>query len=79
MWPKDKGWTFVNSPRDLIADWIEIDRPNQSMQVFVADKMEGHFTRNKGRLDRLYKWFQLAAISVGSSVILGSVQLAMSH
>lgn len=49
------------------------------MAVFLAQKMEGHFRKNKARLDRLYQWFQVAAISVGGSVILGSVQLAMTH
>ncbi len=49
------------------------------MQLFLAEKMEGHFKKNKTRLDRLYLWFQVAAISVGASVILGSVQLAMDH
>lgn len=79
LWPKNKGWTFVNSPSQLIADWVTIQRPEQSMQLFLAEKIEGHFKKNKGRLDRLYEWFQVAAISVGASVILGSVQLAMNH
>jgi hypothetical protein len=79
LWPKNEGWTFVNSPGQLIADWIKIQRPEQSMQLFLAEKMEGHFKKNKTRLDRLYEWFQVAAISVGASVILGSVQLAMHH
>lgn len=79
LWPKNKGWTFVNSPGQLIADWIEIERPEQSMQLFLARAMEGHFKKNKKRLDSLYEWFQAAAFSVGASVILGSVQLAMSH
>lgn len=79
LWPKSKGWTFVNSPGQLIADWIKIQRPEQSMQLFLAEKMEGHFGKNKTRLDRLYVWFQVAAISVGASVILGGVQLAMHH
>jgi hypothetical protein len=79
LWPKNKGWTFVNSPKQLISDWVEIDRPNESMQLFLAARMEDHFKKNKIRLDRLYEWFQAAAISVGASVILGSIQLAMSH
>jgi hypothetical protein len=79
LWPKNRGWTFVNSPGQLIADWIQIERLEESMAVFLAEKMEGHFKKNKGRLDRLYQWFQVAAISVGASVILGSVQLAMNH
>lgn len=78
LWPKNKGWTFVNSPGQLIADWIDTSRPEESMQVFLAETMEGHFKKNKARLDHLYLWFQAAAISVGTSVILGSVQLAMT-
>lgn len=79
LWPKNEGWTFVNSPGQLIADWIEIQRPEQSMKLFLARAMEGHFKGNKKRLDCLYRWFQAAAFSVGASVILGSVQLAMSQ
>ncbi len=79
LWPKNEGWAFVNSPGQLIADWIQIQRPEQSMQLFLAESIEGHFKKNKTRLDRLYGWFQAAAISVGASVILGSVQLAMHH
>lgn len=79
LWPKNEGWTFVNSPGQLVADWIEIERPDESMQIFLAQAMERHFKKNKVRLDRLYKWFQAAAISVGASVILGGVQLSMNH
>ncbi|HET7590382.1 MAG TPA: hypothetical protein VFK14_09425 [Solirubrobacterales bacterium] len=79
LWPKNRGWTFVNSPSQLIADWVEIDRQEESMPVFLAEKMEGHFKKNKRRLDRLYLWFQAAAVSVGASVILGSVHLATQH
>jgi hypothetical protein len=76
LWPKNKGWTFVTSSKQLTADWVKIDRPDESMQLFLAEKLEGHFDRNKERIDRLYEWFQAAAISVGASVILGSIQLA---
>ncbi|HEY6549837.1 MAG TPA: hypothetical protein VIY71_01410 [Solirubrobacterales bacterium] len=79
LWPKNKGWTFVTSPKILIADWVEIDRPDESLPIFLAEKLEAHFDKNKARLDGLYEWFQAAAISVGASVIMGSIQLATSH
>jgi hypothetical protein len=79
LWPKNEGWTFVNSPGQLISDWIETERPGESMQLFLARAMEGHFKKNKKRLDALYPWFQAAAFSVGASVILGSIQLAMNQ
>jgi hypothetical protein len=47
LWPKNKGWTFVNSPTQLIADWVDIQRPEQSMQLFLAEKIEGHFKKTK--------------------------------
>jgi hypothetical protein len=79
LWPKNEGWTFVTSPKQLIDDWVKIARPEESLPLFLAKCLEGHFDRNKERLDALYKWFQAAAFSVGASVILGSVQLAMNH
>lgn len=49
------------------------------MQRFLAEKLEEHFQANKKLLDELFMWFQVGAIAVGAEVILGGVQLAMSH
>lgn len=77
LWPpKDDAWTFVTGPKQLIEDWVKTERPDLSMQIFLAECLEGHYDANKERLDGLYRWFQVAAFSVGASVILGCVQLA---
>ena len=80
LWPPgDDAWTFVNSPKQLIEDWIKVDQEGQTLHVFLAGCLEEHYDKNEKRLLRLYKWFQAAAVSVGGSVILGCLQLAMSH
>jgi hypothetical protein len=78
LWPpKDDAWTFVTGPKQLIEDWVKIERPELSMQLFLAECLEGHYDANAKRLDGLYRWFQVAAFSVGASVILGCMQLAV--
>jgi hypothetical protein len=80
LWPPgDDAWTFVNSPKRLIEDWIKVDQEGQTLHVFLAGCLEDHYDKNEKRLLCLYKWFQAAAVSVGGSVILGCLQLAMSH
>lgn len=78
LWPpKDDAWTFVTGPKQLIEDWVKTERPDLSMQLFLAECLEGHYDANAERLDGLYRWFQVAAFSVGASVILGCMQLAV--
>lgn len=80
LWPPgDDAWTFVNSPKQLINDWLKTEQKDQTLHVFLAECLEGHYDKNEKRLLGLYRWFQAAAVSVGGSVILGCVQLAMSH
>jgi hypothetical protein len=79
LWPKKAGWTFVNGPKHLIREWVKTERPDESMQLFLAECLEDNFDDNKTRLDELYLWFQAAALSVGAEVILGTIQLATSH
>jgi hypothetical protein len=76
LWPVHNAWKFVASPTQLKMDWIDIDRGEQSMAMFLADYLESCFRLNKERLDCLYIWFQVAAIAVGVEVIAGSLQLA---
>jgi hypothetical protein len=78
LWPKKEAWMFVTSPRHLIEEWVATKRYNESMQLALAGFLEDNFDANKKRLDELYLWFQVAAISVGAEVILGSIQLATS-
>lgn len=70
---------FVTSPMHLKREWIDEDRPNESMQLFLAKSLEENFDANKERLDDLYVWFQVAAFSVGVEVILGCVQFAAGN
>jgi hypothetical protein len=79
LWPKKEAWTFVNGPKHLIREWVNEERPDESMHLFLAECLEDHFDQNKERLDDLYLWFQAAAVSVGVEVILGTIQLATSH
>jgi len=79
LWPKNEAWIFVTSPKHLIREWVKTNRPEESMQLFLAECLEDNFDANKERLDDLYLWFQVAAVSVGAEVILGTIQLATSH
>lgn len=78
LWPpRDDAWTFVTGPKQLVRDWMETERPGQSMQIFLAECLEGYHDSNQERLNGLYRWFQAAAVSVGASVILGCIQLSI--
>lgn len=77
--PKQDAWTFVNSPQHLIREWVDEIREGQSMHLFLAKSIEENYDRNQERLNRLYRWFAAAALAIGSSVVLGCLQLAMSH
>jgi hypothetical protein len=80
LWPpRDDAWTFVTGPKQLIADWVETSRPEESMSLFLAGCLEDHYDANQERLLALYRWFQRASISVGAAVILGVVQLGLGH
>lgn len=72
LWPRK--WTFVTSPRTLLEDWVDQDR-EQDVRRFLAESLEGHYDQNRKQTDHLMKWFQLAAFSVGTAVILGSMEL----
>jgi hypothetical protein len=72
LWPKKEAWVFVTSPNHLIREWVETQRPDESMRLFLAQSLEENFDANKERLDDLYLWFQAAAVSVGIEVILGA-------
>jgi hypothetical protein len=75
LWPHE--WTFVTGPRKLLEDWADTER-DQDVRRFLAECLEDHYDRNKEQTDRLMKWFQLAAVSVGAAVILGSLELTTS-
>ena len=78
LWPRKDGWVFVVSPKILAEDWIDTEREGgtRAMQRFVALKLEEHHDRNKLKLDRLFRAFQLAAIATGAEVILWTLQLS---
>jgi hypothetical protein len=75
LWPRE--WTFVTSPKTLLEDWADTER-EQDIRRFVAEALEDHYDDNKKQTDRLMKWFQFAAISVGLAVILGCLALTTS-
>src|SRR6476646_3580199 len=80
LWPPgEDAWIFVNSPKQLIEDWVNVEQDGQSMLLFLAECLEDNYDKNERRLLDLYRWFQAAAISVGAAVILGCIQLAASH
>ena len=72
-----QGWWFATSPAVLIEDWVDIDRGEASMTLHLAKSLEGHYDRNRQKLDDLFVWFQVAAISVAAEVILGALRVAM--
>lgn len=75
LWPRQ--WTFVTSPKTLLEDWGDTKR-DQDVRRFLAESLEGHYDKNREQTNRLTKWFQFAAISVGAAVILGSLELTTS-
>jgi hypothetical protein len=77
--PQKKSWTFVNSPKLLIKEWIEEDQPGLSMRLFLAECLEDDYDQNEALLDKLYGWFSWAAVAIGTSVVLGCIQVASSH
>ena len=80
LWPPgDEAWIFVNSPKQLIEDWVRTEQEGQSMRLFLAECLEENYDANEKRLLGLYRWFQAAAVSVGAAVILGCLQLATIH
>lgn len=72
------AWTTVTSPKVLAADWLDVDRPEESMHRFLAEKLEEHYEGNKKETDKLFIWFQRATFAVGLEVILGIGQLALA-
>jgi len=72
------AWTTTTSPKVLAEDWIDTERPDESLKRFLAEKLEKHYESNKVRIDRLFLWFQGAAFAVGLEVILGIVQLGIN-
>ena len=80
LWPPgDDAWIFVNSPKQLIEDWVSVEQDGRSMLLFLAECLEDNYDKNETRLLGLYRWFQAAAISVGAAVILGCIQLAATQ
>jgi hypothetical protein len=80
LWPPgDDAWIFVNSPKQLIKDWVKAEQKGKSMPLFLAECLEDDYDENEKRLLGLYRWFQAAAVSVGAAVILGCIQLAVGH
>jgi hypothetical protein len=77
--PQRKSWTFVNSSKVLAADWIETEQPDESMRLFLAGCMEDQYDQNQKQMEGLYHSFTWAAVAIGTSVVLGCVQLASSH
>jgi hypothetical protein len=77
--PKRDAWTFVNSPKHLIQQWVDEAQEGKSMHLFLAKWIEENYDANEARLNDLYRWFAAAAIAIGSSVVLGCIQLATSH
>jgi hypothetical protein len=72
------AWTTVTSPKVLAEDWLDVDRPDESLHRFLAESLEDHYESNKQQTDRLFIWFQRATFAVGLEVILGIAQLALS-
>jgi hypothetical protein len=70
------AWTTVTSPKVLAEDWLDEERPHESMQRFLAERLEDHYEGNKRELDKLFRWFQGATFAVGFEVILGIAELA---
>lgn len=77
--PKRDAWTFVNSPKHLIQQWVDEPQEGKSMHLFLAKWIEENYDANEKRLNHLYRWFAAAALAIGSSVALGCIQLATSH
>lgn len=72
------SWVVVTSPDVLIKEWIETERPEHSMTLYLALALESHYDENKKVTDDLFEWFGRAAIAVGAAVILGVAQLAIN-
>lgn len=49
LMPRRDGWTFITSPTTLKKDWIDTQRPTESMKLFLATSLETTTTRTKGR------------------------------
>jgi hypothetical protein len=76
LMPRRDGWTFITSPTTLKRDWIDTQRDTESMKLFLATALEGHYDANAKKMGDLYVFFQVAAGSVAAEVILGAIQIA---
>jgi hypothetical protein len=76
LMPRRDGWTFITSPTTLKKDWIDTQRPTESMKLFLATALENHYDENAREMADLYVFFQVAAGSVAAEVILGAIQIA---
>ncbi len=74
LWPWK--WTFVMSPTILKEDWVDTQRPNESLEMFLADRLENYYDTNETKFKWLRFSFQIAAISVAAEVILLAVQVS---
>jgi hypothetical protein len=48
LWPPgDDAWTFVNSPKQLIEDWVKAEQEGQILHLFLAECLEDNYDKTR--------------------------------
>jgi hypothetical protein len=76
--PRRKAVTFVVSPHILFEDHVDVEERNSPEQLhrFLAEKLEGYYDANDGKIERLYTYFWWACIGVSVDTVLWLLELA---
>lgn len=74
LWPWD--WTFAQSPKILTEDWIETHRPEESLPLFLAEKLEDHYDGNASQFKAAPDRVSGCGSCVAVEVILLALQVA---
>jgi len=76
LWPR--RWVFAMGAKVLLEDWVDTERPGglAAMQRHVAEKMEGHWDDNDGKLKCMFILFEVAAAALGAEVVFWTLDLA---
>lgn len=73
LWPPgDDAWIFVNSPKQLINDWVKVEQKGKSMPLFLAECLEDDYDRTKSDFSVSIDGSKQPPFPLGSPSYLGA-------
>jgi len=77
LWPREWRWSF--GATILLEDWADVPSRRDdipAMRRFLAERLDANWVENKKKMDKLFVFWQLAAVSLGAEVVLWTLKLA---